>query len=99
MQPSQVQGDPSAYADIQGGPAGQIVVLGDAIPSFPLALLILPISHQPSDQEGGIAKILVNQTHLSDQMYHPVEYPIPLLSRNSKYIAGACHCYKNFPMS
>ena len=66
---------------LQGGAFGRIVgwfgltLICYVSPSCPLAQPVLPISHQPKQNQadGGTDQIKINLTQLSDQMDHPVD--------------------------
>ena len=67
---------------LQGGAFGRIVgwfgltLICSVSPSCPLAQPVLPISHQPKQNQadGVTAKIKVNPTQLSKKMPLPVQY-------------------------
>ena len=53
-----------------------LTLIWDVPPSCPAAQPVLPISHQPrqNQAEGGTAKIKVNPTQVRQEMGHPVDF-------------------------
>ena len=85
----------ASESDLQGdlGWVG-LTLIGDVPPSCPGAQPVLPISHQPrqNQAEGGTAKIKVNPTQVRQEMCHPVH------GRKNSVILCRFQC-DNFPIS